>query len=1164
MSALRKKGSKKSGTILHAVPENATYETLPNLYQGDTTTHADQTRSATNSPLVPSRRNSNASVRTSVKPRSMEELKSALGSPALKGAIGVYKNGTVQWREKDRNTLERIISGKSSKPKIQVVIPGGIRDRPLPALPFFADPSRSHIITASIGYDHLHDVSPPSAGTKGVMRDSVVSPLNQQTPISNRQTPVSNQQTPVSFNQFQRSMSRVVRRATQRSIKHKEKISVSSGSSNDSHESDSGSSYSDHSSDTSVEAEVPSALMKARKHAHHISILNPISAGVFDASPEAYRTEILSPSRTPPRRYAHHPPIEQDQAFRPTCESHLPRSNSTTLSRKPTLTRRPSTYNKGQRIIASTSGVINQAISRSTSKQLSKRGPSPTLSEAENDLEEHLTFISEEIPPTETIDLNGQEFTDDGPFQWDEVLWADSPTVTSDCITPPPLVPRRSSKRQSAVQSETLRAPSVSRDSALQMNRGRSLRRSQALTIVIPEYKRITEDSAQTLVVVPPEVMKRNITPGNAEGVILNIFRSLHHFDDLFATAVLNYGFYRVFKRHELDLIKSTLRMMSPPAWEFREIAYPGHDTLHDEDLEMTRPQEEYTTASYLQLLKRDINSIRSIKILIREKCQSFVRPEISIALLSDDPAQAGRVDNALWRIWTFCKIFGSGKDREEDIMAQQDWLRGGVLVHQQACTFSVMNTDYMNDTFVGAPECFAKGNEGGLTAEQLFDMMEIWNCLGVLLQGFEGRTALAREYGIYDNTDIGGGDIDGEEQMLGKISISHVHGTILTRVDEWCYYLLTFGLSTILELAIPCQQLTATPFKVAAENGWNSWKPPALGGTRRNFLKEAASRVYEDKIARTYSTSSARDIQRQVSKQRMQDHIVELRQRKANGTTRMPMISMSQERPMSEWSTVIGNLTRPRPAPAADNDIVSHIPTLRSALAQDLSASITEHSPPPNARSFSPPRRTVAVPLLPTPPPSTVPSTRDRSSVAMSMPAIEEHPNYTSQIVNYGRTVAQPLLPTPPPSTVPSTRDRSSVAMNMPSIEEHPAHSRREQEAVPAVPSLLDHPAFRAQASNQAGTEVPNFASHNRQGSNQSAPSESSSEQSVFQQHQTQRSIYNSEAHENTAEKAIYRVVEMGFTAEQAREALRVTDLGDGLRVDRAVEYLLSRMAKF
>jgi hypothetical protein len=128
-------------------------------------------------------------------------------------------------------------------------------------------------------------------------------------------------------------------------------------------------------------------------------------------------------------------------------------------------------------------------------------------------------------------------------------------------------------------------------------------------------------------------------------------------------------------------------------------------------------------------------------------------------------------VDDALWRIWTFCKIFGSGKGREEDIVAQMDWLKGGVLVHQKTCTFSILTTESidMNGTLASAPECFAKGNEGGLTAEQLFDMMELWNCLGVLLQPFEGRTIQAREYGIYENTHIRGGDIDGEEMMLGE-----------------------------------------------------------------------------------------------------------------------------------------------------------------------------------------------------------------------------------------------------------------------------------------------------------------------------------------------------------------------------------------------------------
>jgi len=271
---------------------------------------------------------------------------------------------------------------------------------------------------------------------------------------------------------------------------------------------------------------------------------------------------------------------------------------------------------------------------------------------------------------------------------------------------------------------------------------------------------------------------------------------------------------------------------------------------------------------------------------------------------------------------------------------------------------------------------------------------------------------------------------------------------------------------------------MNATPFKVACQHGWNKWTPPAFGGTRRTFLKEAASRVYEDKIAHTYATTSTRDIQRQISKARQQQYVAELRERR-NDNLELPVIRMSQERPMSEWSTVIGNLTRPRSSRRpSGSDIASNVPTMRSALAQELTASIAELPATPPA---SPPRRIVAQPLLPSPPPSTVPSVRDRSSIAtMSMPPICENSTYRASI--------------------------------------------------PRMPSLSCHPAFRHQ------------------------------QPSPPMQHPTQREILASQPYENTAEKAIYRIVEMGFTAEQAKEALRMTDLGDGLRVDRAVEMLICR----
>lgn len=287
------------------------------------------------------------------------------------------------------------------------------------------------------------------------------------------------------------------------------------------------------------------------------------------------------------------------------------------------------------------------------------------------------------------------------------------------------------------------------------------------------------------------------------------------------------------------------------------------------------------------------------------------------------------------------------------------------------------------------------------------------------------------------------------------------------------------------------------------------------FGGTRRNFLKEAASRVYEDKVASTYAENSNRDVQRALSKQRIQKHISELRHRKNSGE-RLDVVKMSQERPMSEWEGVINNLTRPLPNPhTPSNNLVSHIPSLHSgnSLLKSPAMVIPEHTqartPSPLARPQTPPRR----------------------------------------------IVAQPLLPSPPPSTVPSTRDRSSLALS----DTHPAFRRSD---VPEMPRLEEHPAFehhmRNLSHNSHASNPPSSATHSASHSQRSSPSLDS--HSAFQQHPLQRDIQDIPV-ENTVDRAVYRIVEMGFTPEQARQALRKTDLGDGLRVDRAVELLLREL---
>ena len=44
------------------------------------------------------------------------------------------------------------------------------------------------------------------------------------------------------------------------------------------------------------------------------------------------------------------------------------------------------------------------------------------------------------------------------------------------------------------------------------------------------------------------------------------------------------------------------------------------------------------------------------------------------------------RFEDALYRIWSFCKMFGCDRGRENDLKGQIDWLKGGILAHQKGC----------------------------------------------------------------------------------------------------------------------------------------------------------------------------------------------------------------------------------------------------------------------------------------------------------------------------------------------------------------------------------------------------------------------------------------------------------------------------------------------
>jgi hypothetical protein len=365
-----------------------------------------------------------------------------------------------------------------------------------------------------------------------------------------------------------------------------------------------------------------------------------------------------------------------------------------------------------------------------------------------------------------------------------------------------------------------------------------------------------------------PRAMQSSSVPADvAETVILRIMSSLTTLRDLFATAALNKGFYKTFKRHEMYLIKSTLFKSSVAAWELRE----------------TTEESRVTPTAYLRQYSVEIYTTGMLKSLILVQCESFLRPATIAGLVGTDQVRSAEIDAAFWRVWTFCRLFGSTAGEDEDIEEQIDWLNGGQVARQRdPCTF------------------FGLGNGSGLSKSELYDMIELWTCLSVLVQTFHGRTKEARAAGIYANCKV---DASRDEELL---------------LEEWTWYLLTLGPSCILALA-------PGSFSTAKDLSMTQWTPPAPGpgSSRSKFFKEALTRAYEDRLdeettakggkAKRASRSSHRltksEIARALDRARQTAFAQELKFQRQHSPSKSEPWTFSDERPMSVYSQVVKSL---------------------------------------------------------------------------------------------------------------------------------------------------------------------------------------------------------------------------------------------------------------
>lgn len=594
--------------------------------------------------------------------------------------------------------------------------------------------------------------------------------------------------------------------------------------------------------------------------------------------------------------------------------------------------------------------------------------------------------------------------------------------------------------------------------------------------------------SAQEAPVIRPS------TPAEATAVLLRIMSSLDDLDDLFAASMINKGMYQVYKENELQLLQTVHRKMSPAASEFRQwcpISISSRASIRSRSTDDEADELlTHTPQTFMQAHIRDTAVITSLKTLILDRCQTYLRPSTVAAFTETKTPQSRRLDSAFYRIWCFSTIFGSSKGREDDITGQLDWLKGGLLAHQNECgaTVSTSLEFDMSSVLLSAPEWFAAGNrsrwgigdESGLTLEELYDMTELWHCLVALLQGYQGRTDQARANGVFDNvvfssssTRDAGKRQEEEDQAL----------------EEWLAYILTLGLPTVLQLAHLSPDLSDAGFALASARGWTTWSP--LPTSRTTFLKEPVARLYETRYAAAaLAAQDPRLLQkREMSRRRVANLAAEIKlARCGSAYARLPLIAMGDERPMSMLSRTGSRSTVSSFAPASDSAASTGGAVIARGHVQQ-----EDHLPRPHPFAH-----------IPYP---------DAAAAAM---------------------VAAPLpmpLSQRPPTPYRSPRKVSPI------IEDRVTTFNRLSD-----PNLLER--YRAHQASAPNTSVPTaFNDH------------------IHPALRTREAVASlgGEAMD-TAERAVRRITEMGWSERQAREALRVTDMGDGLRVDRAVEVLLRR----
>lgn len=154
----------------------------------------------------------------------------------------------------------------------------------------------------------------------------------------------------------------------------------------------------------------------------------------------------------------------------------------------------------------------------------------------------------------------------------------------------------------------------------------------------------------------------------------------------------------------------------------------------------------------------------------------------------------------------------------------------------------------------------------------------------------------------------------------------------------------------TVLDVTSP-HSPTAATFAHARSRGYTTWPRPSLGASRSTFLKEAVSRVYEEKMCQRYPTiaisssptasSPPSPSDAQSARQRCALHAAEIRAKRSDPSFKA--LPPSEERPMSNFPDIVEKLEKNQNVPE-----VSSVLSGSTHLTVPLSSAPPKPSIPP------------------------------------------------------------------------------------------------------------------------------------------------------------------------------------------------------------------------